>query len=70
MCSEVDARGLSCPEPVLMVTRELDNMSSGILRVKVSNVAAGEKITRLAKSKGWQVEVTNEGEDIVLTLRK
>ena len=70
MCSEVDAGGLSCPEPVLMVTRELDNMSSGILRVKVSNVAAGEKITRLAKSKGWQVEVTNEGEDIVLTLRK
>jgi TusA-related sulfurtransferase len=53
-----------------MVTRELDNMSPGILRVKVSNVAAGEKITRLAKSKGWQVEVTNEGEDIVLTLRK
>jgi len=70
MCSEVDARGLSCPEPVLMVTRKLENMSSGILRVKVSNVAAGEKITRLAKSKGWQVEVTNEGEDIVLTLRK
>jgi tRNA 2-thiouridine synthesizing protein A len=70
MCSEVDAWGLSCPEPVLMVTRELDNMSSGILRVKVSNVATTEKITRLAKSKGWQVEVTNEGEDIVLTLRK
>ncbi len=70
MCSEVDARSLSCPEPVLMVTRELDNMSSGILRVKVSNVAAGEKITRMAKSKGWQVDVTNEGEDIVLTLRK
>ncbi len=70
MCKEIDARGLSCPEPVLMVTRELDRMSSGILRVQVSNIAAGENVTRLAKSKGWQVEDANEGENIILTLRK
>lgn len=70
MCNEIDARGLSCPEPVLMVTRELDRMSSGILRVQVSNIAAVENVTRLAKSKGWQVEDANEGENIILTLRK
>jgi len=70
MYREVDARGLSCPEPVLITSQELNTMSSGTVYVRVSNVAAGENITRMAKSKGWQVEFTNEGEDIVLTLRK
>jgi hypothetical protein len=45
-------------------------MSSGILRVQVSNIAARENVTRLAKSKGWQVEDANKGENIILTLRK
>lgn len=70
MYREIDARGLSCPEPVLMTSRELNKTSSGTVYVRVSNTAAGENITRLAKSKGWQVEVKCEGEDILLTLRK
>ncbi len=70
MYREIDARGLSCPEPVLITSQELNKMSSGTLCVRVSNVAAGENITRMAKNKGWQVEVTNAGEDIILTLRK
>ena len=70
MHKEVDARGLSCPEPVLMASQELNRMSSGTLCVRVSNVAARENVTRMAESKGWQVEVTNVGKDIILTLRK
>jgi tRNA 2-thiouridine synthesizing protein A len=70
MYKEVDARGLSCPEPVLITSRELNTMSSGSVCVRVSNVAARENVTRMAKSKGWQVEVKNDGEDILLTLRK
>ena len=70
MYREIDARGLSCPEPVLMTSQELNKMSSGTVYVRVSNVAAGENVTRMAESKGWQVEVKCEGEDILLTLRK
>jgi TusA-related sulfurtransferase len=70
MVKEVDARGLLCPEPVLMTKRELDKVSTGTLRVLVSNVAAKENVNRLAKSKGWQVVVTDAEEDIILTLSK
>jgi TusA-related sulfurtransferase len=70
MVKEVDARGLLCPEPVLMAKRELDKVSTGTLRVLVSNVAAKENVNRLAKSKGWQVVVTDAEEDIILTLSK
>ncbi|MEW5899483.1 MAG: sulfurtransferase TusA family protein [Bacillota bacterium] len=70
MGKEIDARGLLCPEPVLMTRRELDKMSSGTLRVLVSTAAAKENVTRLAESKGWKVAVASAGEDIILTLSK
>lgn len=70
MEKEIDARGLLCPEPVLMTRRELDKMSSGTLRVLVSTAAAKENVTRLAESKGWKVAVAVAGEDIILTLSK
>lgn len=70
MEKEIDARGLLCPEPVLMTRRELDKMSSGTLRVLVSTAAAQENVTRLAESKGWKVAAAAAGEDIILTLSK
>lgn len=70
MSKEVDARGLLCPEPVLMTKRELDRMSSGTLRVLVNTVAAKENVSRLAESKGWKVDVTTAGEDLILNLSK
>lgn len=70
MSREVDARGLLCPEPVLLTKRELDQMSGGSLKVLVSNQAARENVTRLAESRGWSVSVTNEGSDIILLLTK
>lgn len=67
---EVDARGLLCPEPVLLTKRVLDNMNTGIVHVLVSNAAARENVSRLAENKGWRVEVSNQGDDILLTLTK
>jgi len=70
MLKEVDARGLLCPEPVLMTKRELDRMSSGTLRVLVNTVAAKENVSRLAESKGWKVDIITTGEDLILNLSK
>jgi TusA-related sulfurtransferase len=70
MLKEVDARGLLCPEPVLMTKRELDRMSSGTLRVLVNTVAAKENVSRLAESKGWKVDIITAGEDLILNLSK
>lgn len=70
MAKEVDARGLLCPEPVLMTKRVLDTVDSGTVRVIVSNNAARENVSRLAENKGWRIEVAEQGEDILLVLQK
>lgn len=70
MANEVDARGLLCPEPVLMTKRVLDNITGGTVQVLVSNMAARENVTRLAENKGWRVEASQQGEDFLLVLNK
>lgn len=67
----VDARGLLCPEPLLLAKKEMDQMpQGGTIKVLVSTQAARENITRLAESRGWAVEVYTEGDDVALILKK
>lgn len=70
MAREVDARGLLCPEPVLMTKRVLDTVDSGTIKVIVSNNAARENVSRLAENKGWRIELVEQGDDIMLILNK
>lgn len=71
MLKEIDARGLLCPEPLLLTKKEMDQMpQGGTIKVLVSTQAAKENISRLAESRGWAIEVSSEGEDIVLVLKK
>lgn len=66
----VDARGLSCPQPVLMTKKALENNKSGEIEVLVDNATAKENITRFASNAGYQVCVAEENEDYRLTLSK
>ncbi len=66
----VDARGLSCPQPVLMTKKALENNKSGEIEVLVDNATAKENITRFASNAGYQVSVSEENEDYRLTLSK
>lgn len=63
----VDARGRSCPEPVLMTKKALAQQS-GRLQVLVDNQVAVDNITRFAQNKGLAVRVENKGSDIQLTI--
>ena len=59
---KVDARGLSCPEPVIMTKKEIDK---GVkeLEVLVDTHVAVENITRFVTGKGYNVKVEeNNGE--------
>ena len=53
----IDARGLSCPMPVILTRRALAGMSSGAFEVRVDNATAQENVTRLAEKEGWKVEL-------------
>jgi len=52
----VDARGLSCPQPVLETKKAIDKVSSGEIHVLVDTMTSRMNVTRFAGSKGWAVE--------------
>lgn len=66
----VDARGLSCPMPVVMVQKEVNKNSPAELTVLVDNQCAVENVSRFAGSQGYKVSVKADGDDFTLTLAK
>lgn len=68
--NEIDARGLSCPMPVIKTKNAIEGMKSGSVVVIVDNGTARDNVTRLAKSKGFNVALEKKGNDIYLTLTK
>lgn len=66
----VDARGLSCPMPVVMVQKEVNKNSPAKLTVLVDNQCAVENVSRFAGSQGYKISVKADGDDFTLTLTK
>lgn len=63
----VDTRGLSCPQPALMVGCALRN-AAGDIEVLADNGTARENIVRLACREGWKVNIREETDDFVRLL--
>ena len=61
----VDARGRSCPEPVIMTKRALDQNGNRAM-VLVDNQVAVDNITRFADSRGLKVLVKEKDGDFEL----
>ncbi|QTA82292.1 Response regulator, SirA family [Desulfonema limicola] len=56
----VDARGLSCPQPVLMVMDAFKKIEKGEILVMTDTQASKENVSRAAESKGWTVKSVQE----------
>jgi tRNA 2-thiouridine synthesizing protein A len=69
MPNTVDARGRSCPEPVIMTKNALDSNKNGAV-VLVDAKVAVENITRFATNKGYKIDVEENGKDYKLTIKK
>jgi tRNA 2-thiouridine synthesizing protein A len=54
---EVDARGFSCPIPVVRTKEAIDRKPDMPLVVLVDNEVSKENVSRLARSRGYSVEV-------------
>ena len=66
----IDARGLSCPAPVILVQKAIRGDAPAALEILVDAKVAVENITRFAHSQGYQVSVSQDGGDFKLTLVK
>jgi tRNA 2-thiouridine synthesizing protein A len=67
--NKVDARGRSCPEPVLLTKRALDRSPEGV-QVLVDNATARENVKRFAGNLGYNVKIAEEGQDYILTISR
>jgi tRNA 2-thiouridine synthesizing protein A len=71
MSRTVDARGFSCPQPVLMILEEIKKVDKGEIAILVDTDTSRENVSRAAKSKGWEVrEVQEEGEGFRIIIGK
>ena len=70
MADKIDARGLSCPQPVILTNRKIKEMGKGIFEILVDTDTSRENISRLAEQTGWDVEVKKMDDDYCLILKK
>ena len=66
----IDARGLSCPMPVLMVQREVKKNHPETLEVLVDNATAVGNITRFAASQHYEVKTEEIDSEFKMILTK
>lgn len=64
---EVDARGLSCPEPLMMAAEALKGTDEPV-RVLVNEAHQRKNIEKYAKNQGRKVTVTEQGAEFVLVI--
>ena len=69
MAKTVDARGFSCPQPVIMARKAIKDGAFPI-EVLVETVTSRENVRRVAEKQGCQVTVTEMGDEFKLTLTK
>jgi tRNA 2-thiouridine synthesizing protein A len=67
MSHTVDARGLSCPQPVILVKRAL-GAGRFPIEVLVDTVTARENVRRMAERAGFHVRVEPIGDEFKLTI--
>jgi tRNA 2-thiouridine synthesizing protein A len=71
MITTVDARGFSCPQPVLMMLDGIKKADTEEILILVDTDTSKENVSRAARSQGWQVkDVIEEGGGYRVTISK
>lgn len=66
----IDARGLSCPQPVIETKRLLDKISGGKVEILVDTVTSRENVLRFGASAGWKGSYEADGDGFRVILEK
>lgn len=66
----IDARGLSCPQPVIMARKGIARLSKGKLEVLVDSVTSRDNVLRAAQHDGCRAEVKEKGDEFSIIISK
>jgi TusA-related sulfurtransferase len=67
--NHVDARGLSCPQPVIMTQNAINDGRTNF-EVLVSTAVSKENVMRCATKNKMNASFREEGEDFIITISK
>jgi tRNA 2-thiouridine synthesizing protein A len=71
MAEVVDARGLSCPQPVIITVNAIKKGDQNQLTVLVDTDTAKENVSRATNAQGWKVlDIQPEGEGYQIKIAK
>jgi selenium metabolism protein YedF len=68
--SNIDARGLQCPQPVILTKKALEEITSGEVITIVDNVTARENISRYAANMNFHHEVEEKEGCFYIKIKK
>ena len=67
----VDARGLVCPQPLILAKKALNGLEAGgTVRLLVDNETSNQNIERFCKDNGVEVTVVRNGGVFTMTMKK
>ena len=69
MSVQIDARGLSCPQPVIL-SKQAINAGKFPIEVLVDTVTSRENVRRMAEKTGCQVRIQEVGSEFKMELMK
>ncbi|RPH41114.1 MAG: sulfurtransferase-like selenium metabolism protein YedF [Desulfobulbaceae bacterium] len=70
MAKTLDARGLACPAPVLLVKDAVEKENLLELTVMVDNEASKENVSRFLSTKNYSVTKSSQGSDFLLVAHR
>jgi len=68
MTTTVDARGLACPQPVILTRKAMQQ--SNQIQTLVDSETSMTNVSRMAKKAGWQVNVVSAEDEYRIDLQK
>lgn len=69
MSERIDARGLSCPQPVVLTARAIE-AGQERFEVWLDSEVSCENVGRFARSKGFTVDRNETDDGVILTMRR
>ena len=70
MSTEVDARGMDCPQPVIATKRALDSLTDGVMTTIVDNAVAKENVVKFAVANQCGVSVEEKNGHYYIRITK
>ncbi|HAJ93808.1 MAG TPA: SirA family protein [Synergistaceae bacterium] len=67
---KVDARGLSCPQPIVETKKVIDKLSGGRVEILVDTVTSRENVLRFGRNAGWKGSFEESEDSFKVILEK